>query len=74
MPAMPTGARPTGIFSVWPRVSTVMSSLVMSRITRWRSAMASRSATFRRSVSSAYEPPSMYSKKMFGSLRRASSR
>jgi hypothetical protein len=53
MPAMPTGARPTGIFSVWPRVSTVMSSSRMSRITRWRSAIASRSATLRRSVSSA---------------------
>ena len=51
--AMPTGASPTGMESFWPKTSTDRSSWLMSRITRWRRAMASMSATFRRRVASA---------------------
>jgi hypothetical protein len=50
---MPTGASATGIAIVCPRVVTPMSSLDMSRITLWRSAIASMSATFRLRVASA---------------------
>ena len=74
IPASPIGPSITGMASVWPN-SRVWSSMPdTSRSTRWRSATCAKSATFRRSVSSANEPPSIYSNRKGGSRRRASSR
>jgi len=53
MPDIPTGARPTGISNRCPSEVTDRSSSDISRITRWRSAMASMSLTLRPSVTSA---------------------
>jgi len=59
MPVRPTGASATGIASFSPNSSVSRPRSAMSRSTRWRSAMSARSDTLRRSVCSAYAPPSM---------------
>ena len=76
-PVRPTGASATGIATSWPSIVLRVLRRSTSMPTRWRSVSDSRSARLARSVHSAYEPQSTYSKiaratRFFASWRRSS--